>query len=202
MLGPDCKRSPDPLGHADPASDVDDAGHADLDPRLLAERLLDRVRATVHYLVAADPDADDLVQLAMVEILRSVAGFRGESRLETWADRITIRTTMRGLGKRRRRQARLTCESVDELAPVEEQERELSRRLLRRRLARALGRLSPERRVAVVLRHVHGYSVQEIAELTDAPINTVRDRLRKGVKRLRGLTRTDPLLRDWAGETS
>jgi RNA polymerase sigma-70 factor (ECF subfamily) len=173
------------------------------DPRLLAERLLDRVRTTVHYLVAADPDADDLVQLAMVEILRAAAGFRGESRLETWADRITVRTTMRRLGQRRRRQARLVREGArpaDLATPVEEQEQALSRRLLRRRLALVLGRLPAERRVAVVLRHVHGYSVQEIAALTDAPVNTVRDRLRKGVKRLRGLVRTDPLLRDWVGD--
>ena len=56
---------------------------------------------------------------------------------------------------------------------------------LRRRLSGLLSRLSPERRTAVVLHYVQGYSVQEIAELTEAPANTVRDRLQVGKALLR-----------------
>jgi len=169
------------------------------DPRRLAERLLDRVRATVHYLAADDADADDLVQLALVEILRSAKSFRGESKLETWADRITVRTSLRWLKRRRSRHQQIQrAAERDPAATASEPERALALRMLRRRLALKLDRLKPDRRAAVVLRHVHGYSVAEISELTGTPLNTVRDRLRVGKQQLRELVTGDPLLRDWA----
>jgi RNA polymerase sigma-70 factor (ECF subfamily) len=182
----------------------DQPGAADatgLDPRALAERLLDRTRATVHYLLGADPDADDIAQQAMIEILRSAAGFRGESRLESWADRITVRTALRAVGRRRRRPLlgpppEEELESPDgerALEPGQEQALRLGR--LRRRLARHLGALPPPRRVAVLLRFVHGYSIEEIAALTEAPRNTVRDRLRVGKLELRRSFERDGWLR-------
>lgn len=180
--------------------------------RTLADRLLDRVRATVYYLAPQDPDVDDLVQLALVEILRSAHGFRGESRLETWADRIAVRSTMRLIKQKRRREAVVGLEreplegrsleqalSAGEAVQTEQpQEQELTRRQVRQRLALLLDRISPERRQALVLRWVHGESLPEIAALTGAPLNTVRDRIQVGRKQLRKLILNDPVLRDWA----
>ena len=78
-----------------------------------------------------------------------------------------MRTSLRWL-KRRRSQRERMQRALDEgaaaAAAPSEPERVLALRLLRRRLALKLGRLTPERRVAVVLRHVHGYSVPEVAE--------------------------------------
>ena len=146
----------------------------------MAERLLDRVRTTVAYLASNHPDADDLVQRSLIEILRSAGTFRAESSLETWADRIASRTALRLL-KQRARQAEVVTLVAD---PEPEEffcgETEAEKATLRRKLAALLSRLSPERRAAVVLHHVHGYTVEEIADITEAPANTVRDRLRVG----------------------
>ena len=66
------------------------AAHDAAARRRVVERLLDRVRTTVYYLAPAHPDADDMVQMALVEVLRGLGGFRGDARLETWADRINV----------------------------------------------------------------------------------------------------------------
>ncbi len=168
--------------------------------RAVAERLLDRVRATVHYLVAGHADAEDLVQLSLVEILRSIDSFQGRSRLETWADRITVRTTMRELRRRRQQDRRDQAEAAVDPLPRQDasQEQEALRGQLRSRLAVKLQRLSPQRRAVVVLRFVHGYSIREIAEITGTRANTVRDRLQVGKRLLRGFILKDPVLRDWA----
>ncbi len=185
------------------------AGQGDLRAReQLAERLFDRVRATVSYLAGGDPDKDDLVQLSLVEILRSAGSYRAEGPLEGWADRITVRTSLRALKRRRRRDgvlhavddaeaamARLQTESSPTGASGMEQEAQ--RRELHQRLALVLGRLDPQRRAAVLLRWVHGYSVEEIAAMTDARVNTVRGRLRRGKRQLRKLILADPALRGW-----
>ncbi len=68
---------------------------------------------------------------------------------------------------------------------------------VRMRLASLLERLPPERRTSVVLRWVHGYSIQEIADMTGVRLNTARGRLRKGKKELRELVLSDPVLRNW-----
>ncbi|MFH2011065.1 MAG: RNA polymerase sigma factor [bacterium] len=177
----------------------------------LADRLFDRVRATVSYLAGFDPDADDLVQLSLVEVLRSAGTFRAEGNLEAWADRITVRTSLRHLKQRRRRgEAVHPSEDAASLerdsdvdgpfgsgSDADSVDGEAERRQLHRRLSLLLGRLKPEWRVVVLLRWVHGYHVEEIAELTEARLNTVRGRLRRGKRQLRKLILGDPVLRGW-----
>jgi RNA polymerase sigma-70 factor (ECF subfamily) len=75
-----------------------------------------------------------------------------------------------------------------------------TRLMVRHQLARSLSCLSEAQRGVVVLRLVHGYSIAEIAEMTGVPVNTVRDRLRVGRKRLRGRIARDPLLKDWVAK--
>ena len=67
---------------------------------------------------------------------------------------------------------------------------------MQRRLAAVVGELPPERRTALVLRHVQGYSVAEVAKITGAPQNTVRDRLRKARATLRRRVVADEVLRE------
>ena len=68
---------------------------------LLAE-LLPRTRNVVRFLLRGDAEVDDFAQNALIEVLRSLPSFRGESSLTTWADRITVRTALRLLGRRQR----------------------------------------------------------------------------------------------------
>lgn len=184
------------------------ASHDPRARRLVVERLFDRVRATVHYLAAGHADADDMVQAALVEVLRSLDGFEGRSRLETWADRITIRCAMRAL-KRARAGIVSDDDTEPDTLPAPDwdaargggEEARLVRRRVKQRLARLLGKLTPERRSAGVLRWVYGYSLAEIADICDAPVNTVRDRLATGKRQLRAMARRDPVLRRWLQES-
>lgn len=105
----------------------------------LVKRLLPRMRTTVTYLAHQSPDAEDMVQRALVEILRSAPTFRGESSIETWAERIAVRVTFRALKRLRRSSA--TMDLVDELpepsVPIEESD-PAARIMVRRRLAQLL----------------------------------------------------------------
>ena len=64
---------------------------------------------------------------------------------------------------------------------------------LARPLIEYLSELSETRRIAIVLRHIMGYSVQEVAELTEVSINTVKDRLFHARAQLRASIRRDRL---------
>jgi RNA polymerase sigma-70 factor (ECF subfamily) len=131
-----------------------------------------------------------------VQILRSAHTFRGECTLEYWADRIATRTAMRELRRRKRReQVEPQALVMTTPRPGADVEADLAR--VRTRLSQLLGKLTPERRTAVVLHHVQGYGIAEVAEMTDSPVNTVRDRLRVGRKQLRKRILSDPALRGW-----
>ncbi len=167
--------------------------------RDLVSRLLDSVRRTVTYLMGADMDAEDLAQVALIHILRSAGAFRGDCSLEYWADRIAVRTAMKHINKRRRREnlSAGVWEPPAEYLSVDDQ---TSRRRVRVRLAELLQKLSPERRTAVALHHVQGYDLLEISEMTGSPVNTVRDRLRVGRKQLKKHILRDPMLKEWVAK--
>ena len=160
-------------------------------------RVMARVRATVGYLLGPTQESDDIIQQVLIEIVRGVHTYAGFARLETWADRIAVRTTMRAIKRHRWRErvVRLWPGELPEVADEGGMDDEV---MVRRRLASVLQKIAPERRVALVLRLVHEYSVREIAELTNAPLNTVRDRLRVGREALRKAARRDPVLGEWA----
>lgn len=167
--------------------------------RILVDRLMNRVRATTGYLAGVDADADDYAQLALVEVLKSIGSYRGETRLDYWADKIAVRTAMRHIKKRRKllnRSAELTPEVVG--ATDATPHAESARKRLRKHLAQHIAKLSPERRTVVTLRMVHEYSISEIADITGTPINTVRDRLRIGKKNLQKSILADPDMKHWA----
>jgi RNA polymerase sigma-70 factor (ECF subfamily) len=155
----------------------------------LTRRLGPRVFRLVASFVRNDADAEDASQAALIEILRAMPSFRGESRLEAWADRIAVRTAIRlarawRLASVRRHDAvdpdELPTPSLDDAAEA-----------LPRSLLSYLDALPEARRSVLVLRHVLGYSVQEVAELTGVSVNTVKDRLLAARHEVRRMVRRE-----------
>jgi RNA polymerase sigma-70 factor (ECF subfamily) len=152
----------------------------------LALRLLPRVRNAVRYLVRGD-DIDDLVQDVLVTVLERLASFEGRSSFEAWVDGVSLRVIlgrMRKLRANERRFAPLEQEPARIEPIVRGQAYATSRQLVR-----ALDRLSDAKRTALVLHHVFGLTVPEIASELQAPQETVRTRLRDGMGELRALLR-------------
>ena len=69
---------------------------------------------------------------------------------------------------------------------------EADRRETQRELATALLRLTPVVRAAIVLRHVDGMSVAEVAEALDRPEGTVKSQIHRGLRELRALLEVSP----------
>jgi RNA polymerase sigma-70 factor, ECF subfamily len=156
--------------------------------RALVERLSSRVRRLSRMLSGTLVDADDAAQMALLEILRSAGGFHVAMSLERWADRITARTTRRLMRREIERKGLLARWVAPGSLPWGRKETPPAELV---GLEPFLDRLSPERREALVLRHALEYSVEEIAELTGAPMGTVKDRLVSARKELRRALESD-----------
>jgi RNA polymerase sigma-70 factor (ECF subfamily) len=153
--------------------------------RVLAHRLAPRVQRLARRLLRSPADADDAAQIALMEILRSAEGYREEASIERWADRIAVRTSLRhARDQRRRGLLSFGGDEADEL-PGQSMDRDATREETPRALEEYLAELPAQRREVLVLKHALGYSTDEIAELIDKPVGTIKDRLVAARKQLR-----------------
>jgi RNA polymerase sigma-70 factor (ECF subfamily) len=158
-------------------------------------------RAVVGVLGAADADIDDVTQQSLIAVQRALPAFRGECHPAGYASRIGMRTALRARRRhklerfRRDVFARLD-ENGESVAPNAEAEAEQRRRLLRD----LLDELPEEQADALALRVLLGFSLEEVAEATSAPVNTVRSRVRLAKEALRRRIDAAPELADLKGE--
>jgi RNA polymerase sigma-70 factor, ECF subfamily len=175
------------------ASDDEPMGTFALDPRaLMAEphmlhRLQRRVRSVARAVLRDQSDAEDAAQDALLLIVASAGSYRGESSVETWAGHVAFRSVLRARRRARLRRRMLCSEEACEQTAHSDQAGEL----LARHLGEYLGALEEERGQVLVLRHVLDYSIDEIASITGAPRNTVKDRLRRARDELRRMVKRD-----------
>lgn len=133
-------------------------------------------------LVCRDPsEANDAVQAAFEQAWRRRRSLRDPASLRSWMDRIVVREAIRVDHRRRSRVRRIfgppdVHEIVDRQAGPSASAADLRT---------SFEALPAEQRAALVLHLYYGYSVAETAAIVEAPIETVRSRLRLGRERLR-----------------
>lgn len=152
---------------------------------LLVLKYQHKVASVVSRLVS-EPDAiEDVVQEAFIKAYRALPGFRGDSQFFTWIYRIATNTAKNHLESLGRRPS-YRGQDIDDVAQIDmpEKLREqdtpdglLARKQLEDHLQKALTALPEDLKVALTLREFEGMSYQEISEIMDTPIGTVRSRI-------------------------
>jgi RNA polymerase sigma-70 factor, ECF subfamily len=138
-------------------------------------------------LVTGDPgDAEDLLQEAYARAAVRWKHLRDYDRPEAWVRRVALHLAADAARRARRRAAALLRLRLSPSPPVELSADSLD-------LAKALRALSLGQRQAVVLYHLVGLSVQEVAEQLDVPVGTVKARLARGRAALARRLTTDVL---------
>jgi RNA polymerase sigma-70 factor (ECF subfamily) len=144
--------------------------------RAIYDRYAQPVFRFVSALGVPPEEREDAAQEVFVAVYRGLARFRGEAQLSTWIYRIAARHASH-LGRRRRMRSYLSIlpwhEGEPELPP-DPAEKASELRLLDMLLAK----LSPKKRMVIVLFEIEGLGVNEIANVMGCPANTVWSRLR------------------------
>jgi RNA polymerase sigma-70 factor (ECF subfamily) len=136
------------------------------------------------YVHDAD-EVQDVAQEAFIKAYRALPGFRGDSAFYTWLYRIAINTAKNHLVSRSRRPPGSDVEiddaqyldAGDALRDHESPEASLFGDELRATVDSALAALPDDLRAAVTLREFDGLSYEEIAEIMECPVGTVRSRI-------------------------
>lgn len=166
----------------DPRIERAAAGDREAAQAVLTE-LQPRVRNLVRYLIRGDRDVEDLTQHALIDILRGLPSYRGDAPLKRWADRVTVRSTLSRIKRRRAQDAR-QAELSTQLHAVPVME-DGTRYLARRELAQRLDALPEEQRQALVLHRLLEMTVPEVAEALQVPFDTAKSRIRLAMQKLR-----------------
>ncbi len=157
------------------------------------EALIQRFEQPIYNIISRlldDPaDAADVVQEVFLKVFRNVASFRGESSLKTWIYRIAVneaRNQRRWFSRHRRQEVGLETEEPGEgyqswlpdpgRSPFEvtlDHETQLL-------IEAALAQVNPKFRAALVLREIEGMSYEEIADILEISLGTVKSRILRG----------------------
>ena len=159
-----------------------------------------RMYAVTLRMCGSREDAQDCLQEAMLRIYKAMDSFRGQSSFGTWVYRITMNTCLDELRRRKVRQST----SLDAMletgwSPTDETntpEKNSLRNEQRRSIEKAIATLPEDMRSAVVLRDIHGFSYEEIAQILSANVGTIKSRISRGREKLREALMTEPELFD------
>ena len=144
--------------------------------RTLYDRYAQPVFRFVSALGVPPDEREDAAQDVFVAVYRGLRQFRGEAQLSTWIYRIAARHASH-LCRRRRVRSFLSILPWHETEP-EPQPDQAEKASELRLLDRLLDKLSPKKRMVLVLFEIEGLGVNEIANVMGCPANTVWSRLR------------------------
>src|SRR5690242_8634360 len=161
----------------------------------LVERYQERIYATIYHMTSNHEDANDLAQESFIKAFQALKSFKGGSSFYTWLYRIAVNKTINFL-KQRKNRTHMSLNDIDfnaehdpdMVALISEQTPRRAAGLseLQEKLNAALLKLSEPHRLVVVLHDVQGLSHEEIANVMDCNVGTVRSRLFYARQQLQG----------------
>jgi len=152
---------------------------------LLVLKYQHRIVGLVSRYMRDQDEVLDVTQEAFIKAYRALPGFRGDSAFYTWLYRIAINTAKNYLVSRSRRPPDTDID-VDQgdshegsiaLSDIENPENLLAGEQLESVVYKAIEDLPEELKVAVTLREFDGLSYEEIAEIMECPVGTIRSRI-------------------------
>ncbi|MFY9260442.1 MAG: RNA polymerase sigma factor RpoE [Gallionella sp.] len=153
---------------------------------LLVSKYQRRLGRLISRFVRDSAEAEDVTQDAFIKAYRALPGFRGESAFYTWLYRIGINTAKNHLMANKRRPISNSDFDAEEsegfeeaslLREVSTPENELMSKQVVDVVQATLQQLPEDLRSALTLREIEGLSYEEIAEVMNCPIGTVRSRI-------------------------
>lgn len=155
---------------------------------LLVAKYQHKVLSVIGRFVHDQDEAMDVAQEAFIKAYRALKNFRGDSAFYTWIYRIAVNTAKNHLVSRGRRPPGSDVEIEDAeyyeggvvLHETSSPENNLLRDELEKVIYDAIAALPDDLKTAVTLREFDGLSYEEIADVMDCPVGTVRSRIFRG----------------------
>ena len=153
---------------------------------LLVLKYQSRLMSTAFKFVKDVQIAEDIVQDSFIKAFNALESFREDSSFYTWIYRITVNTSKNFLVSKKRKSELLNSdlseEASYEIEPVETYSPEdlLQATQLKKVITETIDQLGEDTRTALTLRELDGLSYEQIADVVNCPVGTVRSRIFRG----------------------
>ena len=153
---------------------------------LLVSKYQRKLARLLSRFIRESTEVEDVTQEAFIKAYRALPTFRGDSAFYTWLYRIGINTAKNYLVAMGRRAPTTTdidseeaegFENGDQLRDLNTPENEMMSRQVAETVNQTLAELPEELRTAITLREIEGLSYEDIANIMNCPIGTVRSRI-------------------------
>ena len=153
---------------------------------LLVLKYQSRLISTAFKFVKDQQIAEDLVQDSFIKSFKSIGSFREDSTFYTWIYRITVNTSKNYLVSKKRKDELLQTDISNEenyfIEPIDKDTPEdlFHASQLHKIIIESLNGLGEDTKTALTLREFDGLSYEQIAEVVNCPVGTVRSRIFRG----------------------
>jgi RNA polymerase sigma-70 factor (ECF subfamily) len=156
----------------------------------LVNQYQQRVANTVYSVLGRNCDVEDLAQEVFIKVYHSLKHLVLRGSFSSWLYRVTVNLCIDEIRRKKlRRFFSIETVSEDELDvhrhPPAEASAVLEGKELAQTIENAIGELKPEHRIVIVLRDVEGVSQDEMSEILNLPIGTVKSRIFRAREELR-----------------
>ncbi len=152
----------------------------------LAEAVGGRFHSAAYSILRDRSLAEDATQQALVSIWRNLPQLRDPERFEAWSYRLLVNACYALSKTERRWLPRMLAPAREPIA-----DDGIEQVVDRDQLERAFRHLSVDQRTVIVLHHYLGLTVGQVADAVDAPVETVRSRLRYALRAMRAAIEAD-----------
>ncbi len=148
----------------------------------------------VYRMINNEEDAKDLTQDILVKAFKNIEKFRLDSSFSTWLYRIATNTCLDELRKRKKRFSEIPLTVEDEETDKTIKEYAIDRngpdsiylkKERQRLISDEIKKLSPDYKQMIILRDIQGLSYEEISEICEVNIGTIKSRINRGRNQLR-----------------
>ncbi|MCX7665285.1 MAG: sigma-70 family RNA polymerase sigma factor [Gemmataceae bacterium] len=158
----------------------------------LVKKYQDRLYNAILRVVDNREDALDVVQESFIHAYQSLNSFKGDAEFFTWLYRIAFNAA---ISQKRKRKVQLSLDlpanengrsqEPEDQSTLNQPSDRIEQEESDQRIHLALSRLAPEHRAVLILKDLEGHRYEEIAEILDIPIGTVRSRIHRARVELR-----------------
>ncbi|PFE14825.1 sigma-70 family RNA polymerase sigma factor [Bacillus cereus] len=151
----------------------------------LYDKTIQEVYKTVHFLIDDKTDVDDVVQEIYIQLYESLRKYDNEKPFRPWLIGLAIKQ-IHSYRRKRWMRLRIVKKAEEQRKPVQTDfSNDVVSKVSNQKLVELIHKLPYKLKQVIILRYLHDYSQEEVAQILHIPIGTVKSRIHAALKKLR-----------------